>query len=100
MCYSQPVCVLISCSFSCASWKGGPGSRQDGERCADPGGETPRQERLHEEIQGGPQSERRRMEHGQRGKQHQDQGWLTKMHKSKQLSTHLTTFFATGQGGI
>lgn len=57
-----------------SSLAGGSGPGQDGERRADPGRETPRQERLYEEVQGGPQSERRGLDHGQGGQHHQGQG--------------------------
>lgn len=54
---------------------GGSGPGQDGERRGDPGGETPRQERLHEEVQGGTQPGRRRVDRRQGGQHHQAQGW-------------------------
>lgn len=59
-----------------SSLAGGSGPGQDGERRCDPGRETPRQERLHEEVSGGPQPGRRGLDHCQGGQHHQAQGWF------------------------
>lgn len=59
----------------CSAPPGRPGPGKDGDWCCDPGRETPRQKRLHEEVQGGPQSGRGGLDHHQGGQQQQAQGW-------------------------
>lgn len=54
---------------------GGSGPGQDGERRGDPGRETPRQERLHEEVQARSQPGRGGLDHRQGERHHQAQGW-------------------------
>lgn len=53
---------------------GGPGSGEDANRRDDPGRETPRQKRLHEEVPGGSQPGRGRLDRRQGGQRHQAQG--------------------------